>query len=120
MDDVARAAAEDGVELVLAVHGEKQRVAALLEADELLVAEVPAARPLVEVAADRALVADLRRADFDRRRARPPDTAARPRACSARSTIFIAGADLQAAVWRGVTVASSAFLTLTMRSGCVM
>ena len=43
-------------------------VAALLEADELLVAEVPAARPLVEVAADGPLVPDLRRADFDRRR----------------------------------------------------
>ena len=42
--------------------------AALLEADELLVAEVPAARPLIEVAADGALVADLRRADLDGRR----------------------------------------------------
>ena len=63
MDDVARSVvAEDGVILVLAVHGEAAR-AALLVADELFVAEVPAARTLVDVAADRALIADLRRAD---------------------------------------------------------
>ena len=52
--------------LVLAVHGEAAR-AALLQASELLVAEVPAARTLIEVAADGAGVADLRRADFGRR-----------------------------------------------------
>ena len=62
-----RAAAEDGVELVLARRREAG-VAALLEADELLVAEVPAARALIQVAADGSLVADLRRAHFDRRR----------------------------------------------------
>ena len=63
MDDVARAAAEDGVVLVLAIHGEAPR-APLLEARELLVAEVPAPRALREVAAYRPGVANLRRADF--------------------------------------------------------
>src|SRR5262245_59376609 len=63
MNDVARAlVAEDGVVLVLAVHGKAAR-SALLEADELLVPEVPAARALVEVAADRSLIANLRCAD---------------------------------------------------------
>ena len=62
MDDVARAVAEDRVELVLAIDGEAAR-AALLQAVELLVPEVPAARPLHQVAADGADVADLRRAD---------------------------------------------------------
>ena len=66
VDDVAGTAAEDRVVLVLAVHGEAAR-AALLQAVELLVAVVPAARTLVQVAADRADVADLRRADFFRR-----------------------------------------------------
>ena len=67
MNDVAGAIAEDRVELVLAFHREAAR-AALLQAVELFVAEVPAARPLHDVAADRAHVADLRRADaFGRR-----------------------------------------------------
>src|SRR5689334_21076644 len=64
MDDVAGAAAEDGVELVFTLRRETP-VAALLVADELLVAEVPAARTLVDVAADGSLISDLRRADFD-------------------------------------------------------
>ena len=63
MDDVAGTVAEDRVELVLAVHGEAAR-AALLQAVELLVPEVPAARTLIQVAADGAGVANLRRADF--------------------------------------------------------
>ena len=67
MDDVARAVvAEDRVILVLAGRREAA-VAALLEADELLVAEVPAPRPLIDVPADRTLVADLRRPDLPRR-----------------------------------------------------
>ena len=66
MDDVARPVAEDGVELVFSFRREAP-VTALLVADELFVAEVPAPRTLVDVAADRALVPDLRRADFDRR-----------------------------------------------------
>src|SRR5438105_10183598 len=68
MDDVARTVvAEDRVVLILAVDREAAR-SALLVADELLGAEVPAPRTLVDVAADRPLVANLRRADFDRRR----------------------------------------------------
>jgi len=63
MDDVARAVAEDGVQLVLALDGEAPR-AALLQARELLVPVVPAARPLGEVAADGPDVADLRRPDL--------------------------------------------------------
>src|SRR5690606_40401243 len=51
------------VVLVLAVDREAPRPA-LLQARELLVAEVPASRPLQQVAAHRAEVADLRRADF--------------------------------------------------------
>src|SRR5262249_57314118 len=58
--------AEDGVVLVLAGRREAA-AAALLEADEFFAAEVPAARTLVDVAADRSLVADLRRPDFARR-----------------------------------------------------
>src|SRR4029078_1231482 len=65
MHDEAGAAAEDSLELVLA-RGREAPVAALLEADELLVAEVPAAWPLVEIAADGTLIAHLRRADFYR------------------------------------------------------
>ena len=92
-------------------------VAALLEADELLVAEVPAARPLIEVAADGALVADLRRADFDRRRG---DRRIQPRDLRVLGEVdhLHRRADLQAAVDAASIVASSAFLTLTMRSGC--
>ena len=61
MDDVARAAAEDRVELVFA--GEREAgVAAVLEARET-VAEVPAPRPLADVAGERPDVADLRRRD---------------------------------------------------------
>src|SRR4029450_7107444 len=68
MNDVARTVvAEDGVVLILAVHGEAAR-AALLVADELFVAVVPAAGALIDVAADRRLVPDLRRADLDGRR----------------------------------------------------
>src|SRR5439155_18631543 len=67
VNDVAGAfVAEDGMVLILSADREAA-VAALFEADELFVAEVPAARPLVEVAADRALIANLRRADFARR-----------------------------------------------------
>src|SRR6476620_10736307 len=65
MDDEAWPVPEDGVELVLAGRREAL-VAALLEADELLVTEVPAARPLIQVPADGALFADLRCADLDR------------------------------------------------------
>ena len=66
MDDVTGAVAEDRVVLVLALDGEAPR-AALLQAVELLVAEIPAARPLHDVAADGAHVPNLRRADFIRR-----------------------------------------------------
>src|SRR6266487_2872194 len=67
VDDVARTVvAEDRVVLVFAADGEAAR-AAFLETDELLVAEVPAARPLVDVAADGPLIANLRRPDFSRR-----------------------------------------------------
>src|SRR5262245_29148737 len=56
MDDVARAVvAEDRVVLVLAGDGKAARTA-LLEAHEFLVAVVPTARALVDVAADGTLV----------------------------------------------------------------
>src|SRR5205085_1658299 len=51
MHDEARAAAENGVELVLARDREAGG-ASLLQAVELLVAEIPAARTLIEIAAD--------------------------------------------------------------------
>ena len=51
--------AEDRVKLVLPVADAGQRVAA--DVVEVVVAEVPAARPLEQVAADRGGVADLRR-----------------------------------------------------------
>ena len=53
-------AAEDGVVLVLAAHRVAE-LAALPQAVEVA-AEVPAARPLAQVAADGALVAELRAA----------------------------------------------------------
>ena len=79
---------------------EKHRVPALLEADELLVAEVPAPRPLIEIAADRPLIADLRRADFDRRR---DDRGIQPRDVGVLGQIdhLHGRADPQAAVDRG-------------------
>src|SRR5689334_7557402 len=64
MDDEAGPAAEDRVELVFSLRRETD-VPPFLEADELLVAEVPATRALIEVAADGSLIADLRRADLD-------------------------------------------------------
>ena len=42
-------------------------ISAFLEADEFFVPEVPAARPLIDIAADSSLVADLRGTDFSRR-----------------------------------------------------
>ena len=66
MDDVTGSAAEDGVILILAVDGEASR-STLLQAIELLVAVVPAARALIQIAADGPGVANLRRADFGRR-----------------------------------------------------
>src|SRR5205085_1729813 len=57
-----RAAPEDGVVLVLALRG-VALAAALLDALDPLVPVVPAARPLTEVAADRAHIPDLGRGD---------------------------------------------------------
>jgi hypothetical protein len=59
MDDIARAAAEDGIELVLA-GGREALVAAGLVARKAI-AEVPAPRALADVARERADVPDLRR-----------------------------------------------------------
>jgi hypothetical protein len=67
MHDIARPAAKDCVELVLA-RWRKARVAALLEADEFLIAVVPATGPLIEVAAYRSLIPNLWGADFICRR----------------------------------------------------
>src|SRR5215472_2218055 len=66
MHDKTRAPAENRVKLVLARNGEA-RVSALLEADELFIAEVPATRPLIEIAAHGRLVPNLRRPNFDGR-----------------------------------------------------
>src|SRR5439155_12555212 len=58
MDDVARTAAKDGVELVFPA-GRETGVAAILEARKS-VAEVPAPRPLADVAGQRPDIPDLR------------------------------------------------------------
>ena len=65
MDDVAQLAADDRVVAIVAGDGVAE-VAALLVASEILAAEEPAARPLVDVAAQRAEVADQRRGDAQR------------------------------------------------------
>ena len=62
MNDVAGPVAEDRVELVLPFHREAAR-AALLQAVELFITEIPAARPLHDVAANSSDIADLRRAN---------------------------------------------------------
>ena len=78
MDDVSRTVAEDGVELILARRREAG-VPAFFVADEFFVAVIPAPRPLVDVAAQRALIANLRRSDlacgFDQRRIHLRDVA---------------------------------------------
>src|SRR5215469_16864431 len=68
MDDHARMAfREHGVVAVFAV-GAEALLAALEQAYDVLVAEVPAAIALAQVAAERAHVADLRPTDHARRR----------------------------------------------------
>ena len=79
-DDALVALGEDGVIAVLAVEGEAL-VAALEQAVDVLVAEVPAAVALAQVAAERAHVADLRPADLAGRRRQ------RRRTASARSRV---------------------------------
>src|SRR5437016_8318763 len=65
MDDVARSAAEDGVEFVFAGH-RKAGVAAVFQTRKS-VAKIPAPRPLADISGERAGVADLRCAnDFGR------------------------------------------------------
>src|SRR5439155_6207228 len=67
MHDVARTVvAEDRMKLVF-TRWREAAVAALLIAVEFLVAEIPAARPLIDIAADGTLVADLRRPDVSSR-----------------------------------------------------
>src|SRR6266566_4694435 len=61
MDDVARPAAEDGVEFVFAGH-RKADVASVFEARKSIT-EIPTPGPLADVARKRTGVADLRRAD---------------------------------------------------------
>src|SRR5262245_9476166 len=76
MHDMARTVvAEDGVELVFTC-GREAAAAAFLVAVELLVPEVPAARTLVDVAANCSLVANLRSADLA---ARSNDRRVKPR-----------------------------------------
>ena len=75
--DVARTAVtENRVKLILAGRREAA-IATLLEADEFFIAEIPAARTLIDVAADGSGVPDLRRADLSgsrgKRRIRPRD-----------------------------------------------
>ena len=118
MHDVARAVAEDRVILVLAIDGEAAR-AALLQAVELLVAEVPAARPLREVPADGADVADLRRADFaggvgerGKQLRAPRDARRDPRARTA--------APMRSPPSGAAAIAASSPFTFTTRSGCAM
>ena len=65
MDDRAQPVVEDCVVLVLAFLG-IALLAALLAAEGQLIAEIPAARPLEQVPAERRHVADLRRRDFHR------------------------------------------------------
>src|SRR2546427_778522 len=62
MDDVAELATDDRVVAVVAGDGVAE-VAALLVAVEILAAEEPAARPLVDVAAQCAEIPDERRGD---------------------------------------------------------
>src|SRR5579862_9210266 len=68
MHDKAGAATEDRMELILARKGEAG-VASLFETDELLISKIPATRSLIEVPAHPALISDLRRTNFDCRRA---------------------------------------------------
>ena len=79
---------EDGVVLVLAVQGEAL-VAALEQAVDVLVAEVPAAVALAQVAAERAHVADLRSADVAGRRGQCRERASCRSACSAMSASLV-------------------------------
>src|SRR5437016_6323577 len=66
-DDARLTFGEDGVVAVFAVDGEAL-LAALEQAVDMLVAEVPAAVALAEIAAERAHVSDLRAADVAGRR----------------------------------------------------
>src|SRR5215471_15449047 len=77
MHDVARSAvSENRVKLILAGRREAA-ISALLEADEFFIAEIPAARTLIDVAADGSGVPDLRGSDLSgsrgKRRIRPRD-----------------------------------------------
>ena len=104
MHDVARAiVAEYRVVLVLTGRREAP-VAAFLETNEFLVAEVPAARPLIDVAAHGARVSDLRRADFAGRSITAGYSSRRP--VFDKIDDLHRGADLQAAVGRRATFAS--------------
>src|SRR6185295_13878219 len=66
VDDRAEAVAEDRVVVVLAVLREAV-ASALLQAVEVGAAEIPAARALEEVAAERRRLADVRRRGMPRR-----------------------------------------------------
>ena len=93
VDDDARVAlGEDGVVAVLAVQGEAL-VAALEQAVDVLVAEVPAAVALAQVAAERAHVADLRPADLAGRRRQRRDSACAASALLGDVRQLDAGAD---------------------------
>src|SRR5262249_61765404 len=64
MHDVTRpVVSENRMKLILAGRREAA-IAALLEADEFFIAEIPAARTLIDVAADGSGVPDLRRPDL--------------------------------------------------------
>ena len=64
MHKKARAAAENRMVLIFSIHGITE-VSALARAAEVA-AEIPAARPLADIAADGSLVAQLRAADLER------------------------------------------------------
>ena len=66
-DEVSRAAvSQDGVILVLAIGNQRLAALVLRQQPEAL-AEIPAARPLAQIAADRPHVPDLRAGDSHRR-----------------------------------------------------
>src|SRR5262249_29051363 len=62
-DVTGPAVSENRMELILARRREAA-IPALLETDEFFIAEIPAAWPLIDVAADRSGVTDLRRSDL--------------------------------------------------------
>ena len=92
-------------------------VAALLVAEELLVAEVPTARALIQVAANSPLMADLRRSHLAGGQRDGWIKACPAAPCSTRSTIFTAAPMRRPPSGVAVIVVSRAFLTLTSWSG---